>query len=379
MAGYIGTQAVSVNTTSATISDDLAVGDDATITGDLDVDGTTNLDVVDIDGAVNMATTALVTGVLTTTAAAVFNGGFVSGNVGTFPNGTVDAPAIGNTGDANTGMFFPADNTIAFTEGGVERVRIDANGKVGFGTADPTAFNSSASQFVISAGGDTGLTIDATSSTSSSIHFADGSDGTESYRGYFSYNHAQDRMNMGAGATDVLRLLNGGNVDLVNGNLVVASGHGIDFSATSDGAGTDSSELLDDYEEGTWTPNFKQGSNSPAAYSTQYGYYIKVGRVVHANAFLVVNGLGSMSGALLLDGLPYTVANQSNNYSTLSVGYYEGLNLPTANTNLHGYATPNQVYCNMRIGNSTSASTSITAAQLSADGGMIISVTYRAT
>jgi len=55
MAGYIGTQAVSVNTTSATISDDLSVGDDATITGDLDVDGTTNLDVVDIDGAVNIA------------------------------------------------------------------------------------------------------------------------------------------------------------------------------------------------------------------------------------------------------------------------------------------------------------------------------------
>jgi len=56
MAGYIGTQAVSVNTTSATISDDLSVGDDLTVTddatigGNLDVDGVTNLDVVDIDG-----------------------------------------------------------------------------------------------------------------------------------------------------------------------------------------------------------------------------------------------------------------------------------------------------------------------------------------
>jgi len=48
------------------------------ISGAIDVDGTTNLDVVDIDGAVNMATTALVTGVLTTTATAVFNGGFTS-------------------------------------------------------------------------------------------------------------------------------------------------------------------------------------------------------------------------------------------------------------------------------------------------------------
>jgi fibronectin-binding autotransporter adhesin len=48
------------------------------ISGDIDVDGTTNLDVVDIDGAVDMASTALVTGVLTTTAATVFNGGFAS-------------------------------------------------------------------------------------------------------------------------------------------------------------------------------------------------------------------------------------------------------------------------------------------------------------
>lgn len=48
------------------------------IEGAIDVNGTTNLDVVDIDGAVNMATTALVTGVLTTTAATVFNGGFAA-------------------------------------------------------------------------------------------------------------------------------------------------------------------------------------------------------------------------------------------------------------------------------------------------------------
>ena len=49
-----------------------------TVAGNIDIDGTSNLDVVDIDGAVNMATTALVTGVLTTTAATVFNGGFAS-------------------------------------------------------------------------------------------------------------------------------------------------------------------------------------------------------------------------------------------------------------------------------------------------------------
>ena len=50
------------------------------ISGDIDVDGTSNLDIVDIDGAVNMATTALVTGVLTTTATQVATGGITSGS-----------------------------------------------------------------------------------------------------------------------------------------------------------------------------------------------------------------------------------------------------------------------------------------------------------
>jgi len=136
MAGYIGTQAVSVNTTSATISDDLAVGDDATITGDLDVDGTTNLDVVDIDGAVNMATTALVTGVLTTTAATVFNGGFAAGGVGTFADGSAGAPSITNTGDLNTGILFPAADSIGLATNGTNRVTINGAGSVGIGVAD---------------------------------------------------------------------------------------------------------------------------------------------------------------------------------------------------------------------------------------------------
>jgi len=78
MAGYIGTQAVSVNTTSATISDDLSVGDDLTVTDDATIGGT-----------------ALVTGVLTTTAAAVFSGGFTSnGDTVTFTSANATDPLL---------------------------------------------------------------------------------------------------------------------------------------------------------------------------------------------------------------------------------------------------------------------------------------------
>jgi trimeric autotransporter adhesin len=57
--------------------------------------------------------------------------------VATFSAGTVSAPAITTTGDTNTGIFFPAADTIAFTNGGTERMRINSSGSVGIGTNNP--------------------------------------------------------------------------------------------------------------------------------------------------------------------------------------------------------------------------------------------------
>jgi hypothetical protein len=51
--------------------------------------------------------------------------------------GTNSAPAIVPTGDTNTGIFFPAADTIAFAEGGAEAMRIDSDGDVGIGTTSP--------------------------------------------------------------------------------------------------------------------------------------------------------------------------------------------------------------------------------------------------
>lgn len=53
--------------------------------------------------------------------------------VASFADGTVALPSITNTGDTNTGIFFPAADTIAFAEGGVEAMRIDSSGNVGIG------------------------------------------------------------------------------------------------------------------------------------------------------------------------------------------------------------------------------------------------------
>jgi len=59
--------------------------------------------------------------------------------VTTLAAGTLGAPALTTSGDTNTGMFFPAADTIAFVEGGTEVIRINSSSNVGIGTSSPGA------------------------------------------------------------------------------------------------------------------------------------------------------------------------------------------------------------------------------------------------
>jgi hypothetical protein len=87
----------------------------------------------------------------TTAAAGKFTALEATG-ITTFSAGTVSAPAITTTGDTNTGIFFPAADTIAFTEGGAESVRIHSSGGVSIGnTTDPGANNLSVTGTITSA------------------------------------------------------------------------------------------------------------------------------------------------------------------------------------------------------------------------------------
>ena len=85
-------------------------------------------------------------------------------------------------------------------------------GNVGIGTTSPGSFDSSADNFVISGTTHTGITIDATSSTSSSIHFADGSTGNESYRGIIEYQHNNDAFVFRTAAVERMRILSNGHL-----------------------------------------------------------------------------------------------------------------------------------------------------------------------
>ena len=100
------------------------------------------------------------------------------------------------------------------------------------------------------------------------------------------------------------------------GDVHVASGKGIDFSATADGNATDTSELLDDYEEGTWTPvaSRSTGGAISGSYGSQQGKYIKVGNLVTVEYYVQISSVSSQgSGLLMIDGLPYSPTSAYQN------------------------------------------------------------------
>ena len=102
-----------------------------------------------------------------------------------------------------------------------------------------------------------------------------------------------------------------GDQTIVAGNLVIGTaGNGINFSADPSAAGM-TSELLDDYEEGTWTPVFNPGSGTITT-QTCSGRYTKIGRVVVAQFSIVINDVGTGAGVGGISGLPFTSANTTD-------------------------------------------------------------------
>ena len=92
----------------------------------------------------------------------------------------------------------------------------------------------------------------------------------------------------------------------VGGATPSASGAGITFPATQ--SASSDANTLDDYEEGTWTPAITFGGGSTGIiYSTQLGFYTKIGNIVTVQFRVNLSSKGSSTGGVVLDGLPFTI------------------------------------------------------------------------
>ena len=115
-----------LNTFTSTVNVQAALS----VTGNAFVSGVTTLaSAVDIKGATSVATTLVVGG------AATFNSTVSVSSTLVVGPGAVGTPSISTTGDTNTGIWFPAADTLAASTGGSERMRINSAGNVGIGTS----------------------------------------------------------------------------------------------------------------------------------------------------------------------------------------------------------------------------------------------------
>ena len=171
------------------------------------------------------------------------------------------------------------------------------------------------------------------------------------------------------------------NVAIDSGNLVISThGKGIDFSANTDDAAGMTAELLDDYEEGTWDAVVTDGSN-PMTMSANYdtGYYTKVGNLVTISGYFITTSLGdpAANGNIRITGLPFTIANNSTAWAGGAAGYGSGLDI-TAGESISCYGVINTTDLYLANWDATGGVTDMQASEWSADGNLMVSLSYRA-
>ena len=155
---------------------------------------------------------------------------------------------------------------------------------------------------------------------------------------------------------------------------------GLSFPATV--SAQSGGNVLDDYEEGTWTPVIGNngGSESMTLNSTYSGtdkaYYTKTGRLVTVTGYIVITGNGTHANSgTYINGLPFAINNTTSGYPALSVGYLENVNLQQYES-IAGYGRVNNSNIVLWRFDTTGGGTSLERDELSSDGAFIFTMTY---
>jgi hypothetical protein len=176
----------------------------------------------------------------------------------------IDGAVVVNESGADVDFRIESDtNANAFFLDG-------ATGNVGFGTGSPNQLLT----FGTSGFGAIGLDFEHATVSRGSILYNGGIGELALTSGYSGYG---GRIVFNANGAERMRIDTSGNLDMTaagSGNIKFASGKGIDFSATS---GTGTSELLDDYEEGTWSLTLRTSGNTTMTLTTNDCEYVKIG------------------------------------------------------------------------------------------------------
>jgi hypothetical protein len=129
------------------------------------------------------------------------------------------------------------------------------------------------------------------------------------------------QLSLGAGGGDNITL---SVATSITDNIIQGTaGKGINFTANTPSAGM-TSELLNWYEEGTWTPVPTPGGGAFVLVGTVAGIYTRIGRTVTATARVTITNIGTGTGQIDIAGLPFTAGSPTN------IAYFTGCGMQTA-------------------------------------------------
>jgi hypothetical protein len=332
--------------------------------------------------AASIAGTLAVTGATTLSAATSISGASTSGFVTplTLKNPSTNAAsAVKIAFDAGAtiwGEIGASYNTndpymAFFVRTGSEKVRITDAGNVGIGTSAPAAkldvsgaFSSVRTDIIGIE--DTAHVYRGTPDGAGFEHakVLSGRDATTFSYGSFLAFYTEGK---GSGTTDTstekARITSQGYLRMASGT------GGIQFNGD-----TAAANALDDYEEGTWTMGITFGG-AAVGVTTLYntGTYTKIGRQVTVNGYLALTSKGSSTGAAKIAGLPFTIPNNTSNYSAASL-FLENVTFTDNSLMLGGLNTTTiELY---QVLSTTGTVTALTNTNFSNNSGVIVSFTY---
>ena len=164
----------------------------------------------------------------------------------------------------------------------------------------------------------------------------------------------------------------------IAGDVIMADGKGIDFAAYTDGsvAGSTTSQILKDYEEGTWVPEFRGTTGSAGASDTTVNgaRYTKIGRQVFIECYVTWATIGDWTGDSRLYGLPYQ-ASDSSTYPSLTIGYIGSVSFQSGNM-IVAHVLNNNTYIRFYEVNDDAAPSDITVSSWADGDVLFLSGTY---
>jgi hypothetical protein len=170
------------------------------------------------------------------------------------------------------------------------------------------------------------------------------------------------------------RAISATQLTLTAGNVIPANGFGIDFAATS---GTGTSELLADYEEGTWTPTLIGTTTNPSVtYDLQRGIYTKVGRVVTVSVYMAWSAFSGGSGNVGFGNLPFTIEGAVGASCAGSIALFDGFTLTVGRTSVGLLGASSTTYSLPSCFGSAVSSQYVGVGSVAASGLVIYTLTY---